>query len=82
MVTKLTLTMRNDVIKLAKKYALKQGKSLSGLVETYLIAITSETDNKDQVNPEIRKLMGSVKLPGDFDYKKSLSKAISKKYSK
>ncbi|MBL7700591.1 MAG: hypothetical protein JNK79_20700 [Chitinophagaceae bacterium] len=82
MVTKLTLTMEDSVISSAKKYALKQGKSLSDIVETYLIAITSIDENRGKISPEIRKLMGVIKLPKDFDYKESLRASILKKYGK
>jgi hypothetical protein len=30
----------------------------------------------------VKELMGSIKLPKDFDYKKELSEAISKKHAK
>ena len=39
MSTKLTLTIDKSVIKQAKKYAKSQGRSLSNLIEEYLIAI-------------------------------------------
>ncbi len=36
MTTKLTLTIEQDVIKTAKIYAQKKGRSLSDLIENYL----------------------------------------------
>ena len=42
MTTKLTLTMEDKVIDSAKKYAQKNGKSLSHLVENYLKSITTK----------------------------------------
>ena len=42
MTTKLTLTMEDKVIDSAKKYAQKNGKSLSNLVENYLKSITTK----------------------------------------
>ncbi len=81
MTTKLTLTLDNKVIDSAKIYAKKSGKSLSNIVENYLQSISSK-EEKEEISPKIQKLMGSVKLPKNFDYKKELAGAISKKYQK
>lgn len=45
--TKLTLTIERDVIKRAKKYARRKGRSLSDIIENYLKAITKEEDTGD-----------------------------------
>ena len=82
MVTKLTLTIESDVIGSAKKYALKQGRSLSGIVENYLIAITSTEKNMDEISPQLSKMKGVIKLSKDFDYKKTVKRALAKKYGK
>ena len=84
MTTKLTLTIEDKVIDSAKKYAQKNGKSLSHLVENYLKSISSETkENKDDgISPKVLKLMGVIKLPKDFDYKTELGNALAKKHSK
>jgi hypothetical protein len=80
MTTKLTLTIDDSVISIAKKYAKEKGKSLSDIVENYLLTLTSKEDNTVQISPKIRNLMGSIDLPSDFDYKKELAKSLSKKY--
>ena len=73
MAAKLTLTINEDVINAAKEYARRNGKSLSGIVEHYLQAI-SAPERKAHPSPSpIRKLKGSIQLPADFDYKKSTS---------
>lgn len=74
--------MNDKVISKAKKYALKQGKSLSGIVENYLISITASDDVETEPSPKIQKLKGVITLSKEFDYKKSLSEALYKKYSK
>jgi hypothetical protein len=80
MTTKLTLTIDDSVILLAKKYAKNKGKSLSDIVENYLMTLTTK-DNKDEsISPKILKLMGTIELPEDFDYKKSLTSGLTKKY--
>lgn len=82
MVTKLTLTIEEQVIRNAKKYAQKKGCSLSGLVENYLKALAAEDNSASELTPRIRRLKGSIQLPADFDYKQKLEESISQKYSK
>lgn len=80
MTTKLTLTIDDSVISIAKKYAKQKGKSLSDIVENYLMSLTSKENKDEQISPKILKLMGVIKLPDNFDYKKELTNALSKKY--
>lgn len=80
MITKLTLTMDDSVISVAKKYARQKGKSLSDLVENYLMSLTSKENKEESISPRILKLMGTIELPEKFDYKKELSRSLSKKY--
>lgn len=82
MTTKLTLTIEQDVIKIAKIYAQQKGRSLSELIESYLKSVTAKTSDDKGLSPKVKKLKGAIKLPEDFDYKKSLSEEITKKYSK
>ena len=82
MTTKLTLTMEDKVINSAKKYAQKNGKSLSNLVENYLKSITIKEADSTILSQKVTKLMGVIKLPDDFNYKSELSKSLSKKYSR
>lgn len=79
MATKLTLTLEKTVIERAKSYAKKTGRSLSELIETYLENLTNENYNSD-LSPKLKKLIGSVKLPKDFDEEKELRSAIEKKH--
>ncbi|MDQ3109929.1 MAG: DUF6364 family protein [Bacteroidota bacterium] len=80
MTTKLTLTVEKDIIERAKIYARKTGRSLSDLIETYLESIT--TDNKDEkkISPKLGKILGSVKLPKNFDEEKELRSYFEKKH--
>ncbi len=87
MTTKLTLSINKRVIDKAKKYAKKQGKSLSLVVEGYLKAITQDEAVKDPeeltgISPEVQELVGMIKAPKDFDYKKVLEEALWEKYMK
>lgn len=80
MTTKLTLTIDDSVISIAKKYAKQKGKSLSDIVENYLMSLTSKENKEEKISPKILKLMGVIKLPDNFNYKKELTKALAKKY--
>ena len=82
MTTKLTLTIEDKVITSAKKYAQKKGKSLSNLVENYLKSISSYEPELESLSPKVRKLLGVISLPDNFDYKAEIGKSISKKYAK
>jgi hypothetical protein len=55
---------------------------LSALIENYLKALVQNENTEEDFSPKVKELMGSIKLPKDFDYKKELTEAFSKKYSK
>ena len=81
--TKLTLTIEQNVIINAKKYASDKNRSLSNLIENYLKALTSESNNnnnKVELTPIVKSLLGAFTEPSDFDYKKILTDRLSKKY--
>ena len=80
MTTKLTLTIEDTVVDSAKKYARKKGESLSGLVENYLKAITTREGQNETLSPKVTKLIGAITLPADFDYKKTVKVALTKRY--
>ncbi|SMO69425.1 DUF6364 family protein [Solitalea koreensis] len=80
MTTKLTLTIDDSVISVAKKYAKNKGKSLSDIVENYLMTLTSKESKDETISPRILKLMGVIELPEDFDYKREITNSLSEKY--
>ncbi len=80
MTTKLTLTIDDSVISVAKKFAKKSGKSLSDIVENYLKSLTSKETKDETISPRILKLMGVIELPDNFEYKRALKDSLSKKY--
>ena len=80
MITKLTLTLNQQVIESAKAYAKRNGKSVSSIVESYLRSLEQTDEKKQALSPEVKRLLGSVKLSKDFDYKKELQEAILKKH--
>jgi len=79
--TKLTLTIDKTVIEEAKAFAKEQGKSLSGIIENYLKTLPKEK-KQTEISPNVKKLVGVVKLSPNFDYKKELEEAIAEKYLK
>lgn len=81
MSTKLTLIIDKSVIESAKSYAKAQGKSLSQVIENYLKSLTDESQPKE-ISANVKKLIGSIKLPEDFDYKKELEEARAQKYER
>ena len=79
--TKLTLTIEESIIEKAKKFAKRKGYSLSNMIENYLKTVTNDTKIKDtELSPIVKSLKGSFKVPTGFDYKKELSKSLSKKH--
>ena len=80
MTTKLTLTMNDYIITAAKEYAKNEGKSLSDIVENYLTSLTTNEKSEEDISPKILKLMGTINLTEEGDYKKTLTKSLAKKF--
>jgi DNA helicase-2/ATP-dependent DNA helicase PcrA len=80
MTTKLTLTVEKDTIEKAKVYARETGRSLSELIENYLESLIQEHSGKEKLSPRLAKIVGSVKLPEDFDEKKELDSYFENKH--
>ena len=73
--TKLTLTIEEGIIRRAKKYAKQNGRSLSGIIENYLRIITQEEEQeKKEITPIVKSLIGSFKAPKSYNYKKDTLK--------
>ena len=79
MTTKLTLTVEKSIIERAKLYAKNTGRSLSEIIENYLATITEESSTKE-LSPKLKKIVGVVNLPEDFDDKQELRSAIENKH--
>ncbi|HOW41027.1 MAG TPA: DUF6364 family protein [Bacteroidales bacterium] len=78
---KLTLSIDRNIARKAKIYAKSKGKSLSFLVENYLMLVTgnSSVDESD-FTPRVKSLLGSVSVPDDFDHRKEIADYLTKKY--
>ena len=78
--TKLTLSLEKEVIEQAKSYAKKTGRSLSELVESYFKNLTEKTEKEDDIHPKVKKLIGRITLPDDFDEDKAKDEYFKEKY--
>ena len=58
--TNLTLTLSKSVIDRAKKYAQKENKSLSELLEDYFSKLTEESMPTQEITPLVKRLSGVV----------------------
>ena len=78
---KLTLNIDKEVARKAKVYARSKGRSLSDLVENYLKLLTKNSSVEDsEYTPRVKSLLGCIKLPEDFEYKREISDSLAKKY--
>ena len=82
--TKLTLSLEKEVIEQAKIYAKGTGRSLSEMVENYFRSLVSNSKKDqiedDEIDPRLKKLVGRIKLPPDFDIKKARDEHYKEKY--
>ena len=79
--TKLTLSLEKEIIEQAKIYAKGTGRSLSQMVESYFRNVVQKTDVEyDSVDARVKKLIGVIKLPPDFDMEKAKEEYHREKY--
>jgi hypothetical protein len=83
--TKLTLRLDSEVIEKAKNYAQLQSRSLSGLIESYLKSLITQTkssQNNDEIEitPFVKSLNIGITIPNDLDYKAEYSNYLIEKY--
>ncbi len=78
---KLTLSLNQEIIERAKKFAKENNTSLSKMIESYFDSLT-ERKSKDEIKttPLVKSLSGVVDLPEDFDYKQYRAKHLLKKH--
>jgi len=81
--TKLTLSLDSDVIKAAKDYAKKSGRSLSQVIEGYLKKITYHpSDSNLSIGEDLQELYGCIKLPKEQNDKEAIRSILIKKHLK
>lgn len=77
---KLTLSLNQQVIEKAKRYAKSHSTSLSKMIEAYFDTLTSKDENEIKTTPLVESLSGVIDLPADFDYKQSRGKYLLEKH--
>jgi antitoxin component of RelBE/YafQ-DinJ toxin-antitoxin module len=71
--SKLTLSVDDAVISRAKRYAKKQGISVSKMVEGYLAAVAEPVTRPTADTPVLRSVRGVLKKADLRDYKRHLA---------
>lgn len=61
--TKLTLSVDEEVVRRAKRYAQSRGTSVSRLVEKYLDLVTRKNEKDSVETPSLRQLRGILRKP-------------------
>jgi hypothetical protein len=79
MKAKLMLSIDDNIIRAANEYAGGKGESLSVIVENYLKSITAKKESNPVISDKVRKMMGVISLPDNFEYKKELARAVAQK---
>ena len=79
MTSKLTLTVEKSIIERAKSCAKNTGRSSSELIEIYLETITQE-GGEEKLSPKLKKIVGAVKLPKNFNQEKELRAYFESKH--
>ena len=73
--------MDDAIIERAKKYASDKIESLSEMVENYFRLVTSNYKKEDKnFSPIVQELLGSIKVPNDFDYENAKYDYLKEKY--
>ncbi|MGI4874638.1 MAG: DUF6364 family protein [Janthinobacterium lividum] len=81
--SQLTLTLDDELIAAAQAYARQHGQQLDALVAELLQATVRPapaTPAKSSFSPEVQELIGSLRLPKNFDYKTELGKALDERF--
>ena len=77
---KLTLSLDQEVIEKAKRFAKKNRTSLSKMIEVYFNALTTFEDHDEiQPTPLVESLTGVIDLSDDFDFKTARSEYLMTK---
>jgi hypothetical protein len=81
MQVKLTLSIDNDVIGLAKKYARQQHRSLSNMVESYLKLVARMETTTEEISPIVASLIGVVSMDVNDKGREELAAYLEEKHA-
>ncbi len=70
---KLTLSVDDQVVSSAKRYAKQRGLSVSEMVGAYLSEVTNATSISERHTPILRSVRGSLKKADLKEYRKHLA---------
>ena len=79
-VTKLTLSVEEDVVEKAKQIAEANKTSVSAMFSQFIRSIANSRARKLEIGPLTRKATAIAKLPPGKDYKEVLTDALIEKY--
>jgi len=77
MKTKLTLWLDDALVRQAKEYSRKSGKSVSRMVADYLALLGKPVEAREEdLTPEVRSLLGALaeSAPSEEDYRQHLER--------
>ena len=78
--TKLTLSVEEDVVEKAKQIAEANQTSVSAMFSQFVESIAGGRARRPKIGPLTRKATGIAKLPPGKDYKEVLADALMEKY--
>ena len=82
--SQLTITLDDDLVVAAQAFANHKGQQLDTLIADFLRATVRPTpappQPEKQYSPRIQRLMGSLKLPADADYRTELENALEERF--
>ncbi len=78
--TKLTLSVEEEVVEKAKRIAEANKTSVSAMFSQFVQSIGGNRAGRPKIGPLTRKATGVAKLPPDKDYKDVLTDALIEKY--
>jgi hypothetical protein len=81
--TKLTLKLDKSVIEKAKEYASAHQRSLSAIIESYLLSLTTgknDTGEQIEISSFIKSMSSGTSIPSDLDLKREYADHLADKY--
>jgi hypothetical protein len=78
--TKLTLSVEEDVVEQAKRLAEASKTSVSAMFTQFVRSAAVQPGRHIKIGPLTRQLSGIIELPPDKDYKELLTDALEDKY--
>jgi hypothetical protein len=78
--TKLTLSVEEEVVEQAKRIAEANQTSVSAMFSRFVQSLAAPRESRPEIGPLTRKLSGIIRLPPGKDYKDALADALEDRY--